>query len=119
MRKTVFYRVSGCVNAAGAPTSICMPATRLADLLPYAYGEKSTVNKAVRAASRDLGLHSNRDALGSALCTRSWSQAVTTRAFAKLTGAYDPARAAALARAEQEAAALAAENNAAWEQQAA
>lgn len=111
MRITHFYRVSGCLNSTGATTSVCMNADRLESLLRLAYGDKPTLNAAVRAASRSPSLLSNRTADGSALDALSWSQAVVDKAASSLSGAYEPLKAAALA-AEAEAAA----NNAAWEQ---
>jgi hypothetical protein len=130
MRHTIFYRVSGCVNAVGKPTSVCLKQDELPQLEHLAYGCRATVNTAVRVASRNIALLSNRTAAGSALNSDSWSKAVVSRARAQLAGNYQPAKAAALeaaAIAELDAAvdaalgllptadvALAAENNAAW-----
>jgi hypothetical protein len=116
MRHTIFYRVSDCLNAAGTKTSVCMRAERLQELLPFAYGDKTVVNRTIRAASRDVALVSNLTADGSALAALSWSQAVVVRAAAKLRGSYEPAKAAVLAAERQAAEALAAENNSAWTQ---
>jgi hypothetical protein len=134
MRNTIFYRVSGCLNAAGGPTSVCLKQDILPDLLRLAYGSLPTVNTAIRSASRDPGAPSSRTANASG----SWSETVVSRARAKLAGSYQPAKAAALeaqriaaleaaAIAELErdidaaveslqdaTAAVAAENNAAW-----
>jgi hypothetical protein len=131
MRRTPFYRVSGCVNAAGKPTSVGLHKnTELPQLEHLAYGCRATVNSAIRAASRNLALLSNRTADGSALNSDSWSKAVVSRARSALAGSYQPAKAAALEAAliaeldsavdaalglvPKAEAALAAENNAAW-----
>ena len=130
MRHTLFYRISNCINACGNATSVCMHEAKLSRLLHFAYQDRSTVNRAVRSASRDLALISTRTVQGSAPNVRSWSQAVVSRALAKLTGAYDPVKAAALESILTTAlesaaldavalAPLAADNNAAWEQVAA
>jgi hypothetical protein len=111
MRITPFYRVSDCLSAVGTKTSVCLKLDRLAQLQHYAYGCRSTVNKAIRAASRELAALPSRAAEAQASVDDSWSQAVVDRALAKLTGAYNPEKAVVLdAVAEQ----LAAENNAAW-----
>lgn len=133
MRHTIFYRVSGCVNAVGKATSVCLKQDDLPALERLAYGCRATVNTAIRTASRNLGLLSNRTADGSALNTDSWSEAVVSRARAALAGNYQPAKAAALealAIDELDAAVdaalglvpnaearLAAENNAVWSAQ--
>lgn len=128
MRRTNFYRVSDCRNAAGTVTSVCIRHDRLQHLLHFAYGDLSTVNKTVRVASRDLLARVETPranspcivhrARGSAQrqCGASWSRAVVGRAFAKLTGAFDPVKAEALEAARSDAERLAAENNGAWEQ---
>lgn len=85
MRHTIFYRVSGCVNAAGEPTSVCLKQDLLPELERLAYGGRATVNSAIRAASRIVALTSG-----------SWSKTVVARARAQLAGNYQPARAAAL-----------------------
>jgi len=134
MRNTIFYRVSGCLNAAGEPTSVCLKQDDLPHLERLAYGSRAAVNTAIRSASRDPAVSSSRTADASG----SWSETVVSRARAKLAGSYQPAKAAALearriaaleaaAIAELErdidaalesardaTAALAAENNAAW-----
>ena len=115
MRRTAYYRVSGCLSAAGKPTSVCIRKhDRLQDLLRLAYGDNSTVNKAVRAASHDLAKTPARAAEVLAACGGSWSKAVVDKAASKLAGAYSPAKAEALQAAQLETERLAAENNEAW-----
>ena len=115
MRHTVYYRVSGCLSAAGRPTSVGIRAhDRLQELLRFAYGDKSIVNNAVRAASRDLSATPARAAEVLAAAGDSWSKAVVDKAASKLAGAYSPAKAEALQAAQLEAERLAAENNEAW-----
>jgi hypothetical protein len=108
MRKTIFYRVSGCVNAEGLQTSICVHPDQLARLQKFAYNDVRTLNTAVRNASRDLYTR------GQLPTVRSWSQAVVDKALSKLTGAYDPVKAQEFEQARLAAEKLAAENNAAW-----
>jgi hypothetical protein len=137
MRHTIFYRVSGCLNAASNPTSVGLnKEAELPSLLRLAYGCLATVNSAIRTASRDLAMLSTAPWATAALSAESWSKTVVARARAQLAGNYQPARAAeleALAIAAHEAltvaelerdidaaleasstAAAAAENNAAW-----
>jgi hypothetical protein len=97
MRHTIFYRVSGCLNTAGKPTSVGLNKDAdLPSLLHLAYGCRATVNTAIRTASRDLAKFSKAPWGKAALSAESWSKVVVARARAQLAGNYQPARAAAL-----------------------
>ena len=116
MRHTPFYRVSDCHNASGGITSVCIRTQdRLQDLLRVAYDDLAVVNRTVRAASRELAVTPSRAAEALASGGGSWSRAVVDRAFFKLAGAYQPARAAAIDAERKAAENLAVENNAQWD----
>jgi len=112
-RLTPFYRVSDCLNSAGGKTSVCMKHARLSQLLQFGYEDKPTVNKAIRAASAHLFELFRGEATS---FPESWSQRVTDHAFAKLTGAFNPAKATALDAERLQAEHDAAANNQAWEE---
>lgn len=104
-RKTSFRRILVRKPGSNAYTTVSLDDRYFLVALVFAYGEERTLTAALRKAA--LTVTETRPGY--------FSSAVRKRALASLRGGYQPERAAALAKSEDEAAhILSDDNNAAW-----